>query len=178
MTPDHCITTSIFDIFKTGPGPSSSHTIGPMKAALMFKQAMDDLQPAPTRQHLTLAVHLFGSLSLTGKGHGTHKAVLGGLLEWAPETCDCDALGRLLEEPGTCYDIPFKGETIPFTEKNIIFEGRETANLPFANTMRFILLQDGTPILEKEYYSIGGGFVQCKGEAPETPPVRPISIGT
>ncbi|WDP93235.1 MAG: L-serine ammonia-lyase [Desulfobacter sp.] len=173
MTPDHCITTSIFDIFKTGPGPSSSHTIGPMKAALMFKQAMAGLDISPGNPELKLAVHLYGSLSLTGKGHGTHKAVLGGLLDWTPETCDCDALGRLLGEPEKIYEIPFKNGTLSFTEADIIFEGRDVQDLPFANTMRFRLMEKDRLLLEKEYYSIGGGFIQCRGEVPAPPPCPP-----
>ncbi len=162
---NNCITTSIFDIFKTGPGPSSSHTIGPMKAALMFREAMETLtSPGP---NLSLSVHLFGSLSLTGKGHGTHKAVLGGLLGWEPETCDCDALGNLMEEP-LVYKIPFQDRTISFTEDNIIFEDGDTSNLPFSNTLRFKLSHKKDLILEKEYYSIGGGFIQGKDDEPET----------
>ncbi len=175
MTPAAYITTSIFDIFKTGPGPSSSHTIGPMKAARMFKQRIDELDLSPSNRtgELRITVHLFGSLSLTGKGHGTHRAVLGGLLGWAPETCDCDALGRLLETHGEIYDIPFKDGVIPFTETDIIFEDRTIQNLPFANTMRFKLCLEHKTIFEQEYYSTGGGFIQCKDEAPPPPPQPP-----
>ncbi|MCG8634576.1 MAG: hypothetical protein MI863_12160, partial [Desulfobacterales bacterium] len=170
MTEDY-ISTSIFDIFKTGPGPSSSHTIGPMKAALMFRQAMAGLDlPA---SGLVLTVRLFGSLSLTGKGHGTHKAVLGGLLGWQPETCDCNALTRLLESSGKTYGIPYRGGTIPFTGKNIVFEKGDTPDLPFANTMRFRLAGKDKVLIEKEYYSVGGGFIQGKGEIPEVPPCPP-----
>ncbi len=160
------ITTSIFDIFKTGPGPSSSHTIGPMKAALMFRQAVEAI--AKPGSDLNLSVHLFGSLSLTGKGHGTHKAVLGGLLGWEPETCDCNALGNLMEEPGTTYDIPFQDTNIPFTGDQIIFEDGGTQGLPFSNTLGFRLSHKGSLILEKKYYSVGGGFIQGKEDMPET----------
>ena len=100
--------SSIFDMI--GPimiGPSSSHTIGPMKAALLFRDAMDGLTVDITQGPLEIDVALFGSLSLTGKGHGTHRAILGGLLGWEPGTCDCDLLGQLLEDPEKIYDIPF-----------------------------------------------------------------------
>ena len=76
--PDY-ITTSIFDIFKTGPGPSSSHTIGPMKAALSFREAVSEiLERSSDFTRATIDVYLYGSLSLTAEGHGTPKAVLGG----------------------------------------------------------------------------------------------------
>ena len=168
-----CITTSIFDIFKTGPGPSSSHTIGPMKAALLFRDAMAGLNIDMTRGPLKINVHLFGSLSFTGKGHGTHRAILGGLLGWEPATCDCDLLGRLLEDPKKIYDIPLntgcnKPEQIEaglkFSSRHIHFENGGTENLPFSNTLQFKLSQNTLSLLEKEYYSIGGGFVQAKGE--------------
>ncbi len=165
--PEDYISTSIFDIFKTGPGPSSSHTIGPMKAALMFRDAMAKLDLPVSG--LGLTVHLFGSLSLTGKGHGTHKAVLGGLLGWAPETCDCDALTRLMESSGDTYEIPYRDGVIPFIGEDIVFENGDTSALPFANTMRFRLTQEDSVLIEKEYYSIGGGFIQSKGEIPDIP---------
>jgi len=95
------IKTSIFDIFKTGPGPSNSHTIGSMKAALGFREAVRalDLTPEPTKA--AIDVYLYGSLSLTGEGHGTPKAILGGLLGWEPDSCDSDQLLALLDNPAT-----------------------------------------------------------------------------
>lgn len=170
---DDFITTSIFDIFKTGPGPSSSHTIGPMKAALMFRDAMAGLDIEGPVSDLSVSVHLFGSLSLTGKGHGTHKAVLAGLMGWEPETCDCEEVCALLEDPGQTYEIPFMDSHFRFLPGHIHFEGGDTAGFPFANTMQCKLSEKDTVLLEKEYYSVGGGFIQCKGEIgvkPKTPP--------
>ena len=164
---DDCITTSIFDIFKTGPGPSSSHTIGPMKAALLFREAMAGLGIEDPVSDLTVSVHLYGSLSLTGRGHGTHKAVLGGLMGWEPETCDCDRICALLEDPEQIYEIPFRGGHIRFLQDHIRFEDGDTAGFPFANTMQCRLTRDDTLLLEREYYSVGGGFVQSKGEIAE-----------
>ena len=165
------ITTSIFDIFKTGPGPSSSHTIGPMKAALMFRTAVanSDLLQAD----LKIKVHLFGSLSLTGKGHGTDRALLGGLMGWEPSTCDCDALSQLLGSQNEEYILKFNDHKIPFTGKDIVFETGDTSDLPFANTMRFVLLHNENSLFEQEYYSVGGGFIQQKGEISKQPPVPP-----
>lgn len=166
------ITTSIFDIFKIGPGPSSSHTIGPMKAALAFRESVQERFAGTDLDHATLDVYLYGSLSLTGEGHGTHKAVLGGLLGYAPDTCDCDQLLALLEPAETEYAIPFAETKIPFLATNIHFEGAD-ASLPFANTLRFKLAAGGEVLLEKEYYSIGGGFIKCKGDAEPVTPEPP-----
>ena len=166
------ITTSIFDIFKTGPGPSSSHTIGPMRAALAFRQAITSLWTDRDLSQAVIDVYLYGSLSLTGEGHGTHKAVLGGLLGWTPEGCDCDQLLALLDEADKRYDLPFPTGAIAFTSANIHFEGAD-ALLAYQNTLRFKLAVDGTSLLEKEYHSIGGGFIQCKGEPEPTFPEPP-----
>jgi len=161
--PDY-ITTSIFDIFKTGPGPSSSHTIGPMKAALSFREAVRQrLERSSDLTRATIDVYLYGSLSLTGEGHGTPKAVLGGLLGWAPESCDCDELLALLDNPATVYELPFETGAISFGASNIHFEGADPL-LPFQNTLRFKLTAGDQLLLEREYYSIGGGFIQCRGE--------------
>jgi len=161
--PDY-ITTSIFDIFKTGPGPSSSHTIGPMKAALSFREAVrNSLERSSDFTRATIDVYLYGSLSLTGEGHGTPKAVLGGLLGWAPESCDCDQLLALLDNPASVYELPFETGAISFTASNIHFEGADPL-LPYQNTLRFRLAAGDQLLLEREYYSIGGGFIQCRGE--------------
>ncbi len=157
------ITTSIFDIFKTGPGPSSSHTIGPMKAALGFREAVQTLDPPPDPAEATIDVYLYGSLSLTGEGHGTHKAVLGGLLGWTPEDCDCDKLLALLDDPEAVYALPFEPGDVAFTAANIHFEGADPF-LPHQNTLRFRLAVADEILVEREYYSVGGGFIQCKGE--------------
>ena len=81
------ITPSVFDLFKVGPGPSSSHTIGPMRAAYDFLQRAQDLSDADRAPTVAVQVHLFGSLSATGRGHGTDRAVVAGLLGWLPDTC-------------------------------------------------------------------------------------------
>jgi L-serine dehydratase len=160
------ITTSIFDIFKTGPGPSSSHTIGPMKAALGFREAIQSLEDTPDFAKASIDVYLYGSLSLTGEGHGTHKAVLGGLLGWTPETCDANQLLSLLDRRDTWrdrYELPFNQGAVSFSAENIHFEGTDLL-LPHQNTLRFRLAMAEKILLEQEYYSIGGGFIKCKGQ--------------
>ena len=166
------ITTSIFDIFKTGPGPSSSHTIGPMKAALGFREAVQALDSPPDFAKAALDVYLYGSLSLTGEGHGTHKAILGGLLGWTPEACDSDKLLALLESPDTGYELPFEKGAVSFSAKNIHYEGADPL-LTYQNTLRFRLTVADEILLEREYYSIGGGFIKYKGEEEPVCPEPP-----
>jgi len=140
-----------------------------MRAALGFRSAVELLSADSDLSQAAVDVYLYGSLSLTGEGHGTHKAVLGGLRGWTPEGCDCDQLLALLDTPDSIYELPFPAGAIAFTSANIHFEGADEL-LPYQNTLRFILTLDGETLLEKEYYSIGGGFIQCKGE---TEPVLP-----
>src|SRR5690242_7449856 len=150
---------SVFDLFKVGIGPSSSHTVGPMKAAGMFAQGLrdDGLMPAVE----TVRVALYGSLGLTGPGHGSDKAVLLGLEGEQPATVDVDAVpGRLaaIKERGT---IRLLGEhEIPFTIGEHLEFNRRTKLGYHPNGMRFTAYgDDGAPIRERDYYSVGGGFV-------------------
>jgi L-serine dehydratase len=92
------IKTSIFELFKIGPGPSSSHTIGPMKAAFDFLQRANASSEIKQLDIENIMIHLYGSLSATGKGHGTDRAVIAGLLGWQPETCQPDNFTELLKD--------------------------------------------------------------------------------
>lgn len=167
--PTPVITTSLFDLFKIGPGPSSSHTIGPMKASFDFRQRMTQL-PAETLDRASeIHIHLYGSLSATGKGHGTDRAVVAGLLGWQPETTDPDGLLALLSDETVTYPVELGVKTIEVGPANIHFERKPPFRLPYANTMILRLTEaGGSTLAEEEYYSIGGGFVIRKGE-PETP---------
>jgi L-serine dehydratase len=109
------INTSIFELFKIGPGPSSSHTIGPMKAAKQFVLALADLSDELLGKATGVEVQLYGSLSLTGKGHGTDRSVAAGLLGWEPESCDTDALTALLSVAGEQYQLAVADYQINFT---------------------------------------------------------------
>ena len=159
----YSITTSIFDLFKIGPGPSSSHTIGPMKAAFDFLQRANALTYFQTADNIKIMIHLYGSLSATGKGHGTDRAVIAGLLGWLPETCDPTEFINLLKNPHEIYSIKIKEKSIPVNAKNIIFE-KSKYESPHPNTLIFKLLSNDGVLLEEEYYSVGGGFIQRKGE--------------
>ncbi len=111
------ISTSIFDIFKIGPGPSSSHTIGPMKAAKMFIEAAEKLSADTLNKVKCLNIYLYGSLSATGKGHGTDKAITAGLMKHSPENCNPDFVLELLSGNKT-YDININNKQLKFNRAN------------------------------------------------------------
>ena len=150
---------SVFDLFKIGIGPSSSHTVGPMRAARLFARHLqhDGLLPRTAR----VQSHLYGSLGATGKGHGTDKAVLLGLAGHEPDTVDVDAVPGLLATMRKTASLSILGEhPIALHEKDDLkFYRRET--LPFhANGMRFIAIDaEGAELSRRTWYSVGGGFV-------------------
>jgi L-serine dehydratase len=158
------MTLSVFDIFKVGIGPSSSHTMGPMRAAREFALGLErDGLLAPTDQ---VAVRLYGSLALTGAGHGTDRAVLAGLEGAEPETVDPDSIEPLLQRIRSTGRIKLLGKhEIAFDEPmQLLFMYHE--RLPrHSNGMRFTALVGGRVLREEDYYSIGGGFVVRGDEA-------------
>lgn len=149
---------STFELFSIGIGPSSSHTVGPMRAAVMFvNQLQEQKLLAQTSQ---IVVQLYGSLGATGKGHGSDKAVLGGLMGHAPETVDpdflCGIVDQLQQDP--FLDLP-DGHRIAFNVKqDLEFSGKV---LEFhSNGLRFKAFDDQSKeLLNRTYYSVGGGFV-------------------
>ena len=149
---------SVFDLFKIGIGPSSSHTVGPMRAARLFALRLrhDGLLEKTSR----VVSQLYGSLGATGKGHGSDKAVLLGLAGHEPDTVDVEQVPALLEAIRTGAMKLLGEHEIAFNEaKDLVFFRRQS--LPFhANGMRFVAYDaNGAEILEKTYYSVGGGFV-------------------
>ena len=159
------MTLSVFDIFKVGIGPSSSHTMGPMRAAREFVLGLKrDGLLAETAQ---VAVRLYGSLALTGMGHGTDRAVLAGLEGASPETVDPDSIQSTLQRIRESGRIRLLGEhEVEFDEPmQLLFMMHE--RLPrHSNGMRFTALAAGGRVLrEEDYYSIGGGFVVRGDEA-------------
>jgi L-serine dehydratase len=155
---------SIFDIFKIGIGPSSSHTVGPMKAANAFTTALAGL----SRSVSMVEVTLHGSLAFTGKGHGTDLAVILGLEGAQPETVDPASVEQRLRRihDDKRLELPGIG-TIAFDpKKQVIFNYEE--ELPrHTNGMRFISRgPSGEVLLDEIYYSLGGGFI-ARGDEPE-----------
>ncbi len=150
---------SVFDLFKIGVGPSSSHTVGPMVAAARF---LDDLYAAGTGDETArLVCRLHGSLAFTGKGHGTDTAVILGLLGARPNEVDPDAIDGLVEGVRSSGLLVMAGgRPVPFdTEKDIEFDyGPPLAG--HANGLRFAAYDErGKELLSRTYYSVGGGFV-------------------
>lgn len=150
---------SVFDLFTIGIGPSSSHCVGPMRAAHRFARELQELNLLSDTAHVE--VRLYGSLALTGKGHGTDKAILLGLEGETPEQVDPDVIGPRVE--AMCRDGALRllgQQPIAFnTETDLVCLGNET--LPFhTNGMNFVGLDAlGQELCRRVYYSVGGGFV-------------------
>jgi L-serine dehydratase len=160
---------SVLDLFTIGIGPSSSHTVGPMRAARLFVDQMERESVLP--QTAQVEIHLFGSLALTGKGHGTDKAVLLGLEGETPETVEVESVPARLERIQTQKQLRLKGgHPVPFEAgAQLLFH--RTENLPrHPNGLRFIARNAHKQVLlQKDYSSIGGGFVIEEGVATQTP---------
>ena len=149
---------STFELFSIGIGPSSSHTVGPMRAALRFVKRLESESLLTKTNSVT--VKLYGSLGATGKGHGSDKAILGGLAGHAPESVDPVELGRIIETVAECGQVNLGGShQIDFDLKdNLQFSG---VVLDFHSNGLCITAADeaGQTLLERTYYSVGGGFV-------------------
>ena len=159
---------STFDLFKIGIGPSSSHTVGPMLAAARFIEHW----LVDTGQIYTVArlrAEVFGSLALTGRGHGTDKAVMLGLEGNKPNEVDPDIIPGALERIRGTKRIRLNGaHEIDFNEKHDLIMNKRQ-KLPFhTNGMRFTAYDaNGGEIATRDYYSVGGGFVLNQDEAAE-----------
>jgi len=152
------VPVSAFDLFKIGIGPSSSHTVGPMIAARQFACLLQarDLLP----QVAAVVTQLYGSLSATGRGHGTDRAVLLGLAGHRPDRIDPDDIEPILAAIRGERRLSLLGvHAVPFDEKEHLLFMRKS--LPYhPNGMRFIASDaQGSPLAEVDYFSVGGGFV-------------------
>ncbi|HVY50367.1 MAG TPA: L-serine ammonia-lyase [Devosia sp.] len=159
---------SVFDIFKVGIGPSSSHTMGPMLAARRF---IDLVLASPLPDGpISLGCRLYGSLAYTGEGHGTNRAVLCGLMGYVPASYDraaADEALAALDQNGTIR-LP-NGRLAGLRADSVRAEkGRRLPAHPNAMTF-FIADQAGSEVLAQTYYSIGGGFVLTAGELASGP---------
>jgi L-serine dehydratase len=161
---------SVFDLFKIGIGPSSSHTVGPMKAARMFALELKENGLGGTA---AVRVELFGSLGATGRGHGTDKAVILGLMGETPEGVDVERIAE------TVAAVRAAGRLGILREHEVAFEPGHlqwlSKSLPFhPNGMRFAALDAaGGERLARVYYSVGGGFVVNESAGPGDNPIRP-----
>ena len=146
---------SLFDIFKIGIGPSSSHTIGPMRAARRF---MTHLEPDALVERIR--VTLYGSLAWTASGHATDKAVILGLVGEAPETIDPDAADGIVESVTARRALLIDDRRIEFDPATDIILDKETVPPVHPNTLQFeALAPDGTCLARARFCSVGGGFI-------------------
>jgi L-serine dehydratase len=170
---------SVFDLFKIGIGPSSSHTVGPMRAARRFAQQLE--AGGLLERIARVRVELFGSLGLTGKGHATDRAVLLGLGGERPDTVDPEGVEPLVAQIRAERRLRLLDrQAVPFDEAaDLVFHQRESLPL-HPNGMRFAALDaGGRSLATEEFYSVGGGFVVTAAEARAgqtgaTPPARPL----
>ena len=159
------VLTTLDEFYKVGPGPSSSHTIGPMRITYDFYQRAAKLPADKLASATALRVHLFGSLSATGKGHGTERAALAGLVGKEPATVDPKFLDGLRDNPNQTFPVKLGAKSIDVTLKDIIYDATK-GDFHHPNTMICKLLAGDKPLLEQEYYSVGGGFIEWKGYTP------------
>ena len=178
------MTISVFDLFKIGIGPSSSHTVGPMRAAAMF--AASATEDGLASRIAAIRVELFGSLGTTGHGHGSVKAIVLGLSGEQPDLVDPAAAQPLVDAVRETGILSLPGTAgIRFdVDEDVILHRRK--RLPFhSNAMRFAAYDAaGAELTARTYYSVGGGFVLGEDEAGQpaivadaTPVPYPFSTG-
>jgi L-serine dehydratase len=175
------VNTSLFELFKIGIGPSSSHTVGPMRAALRFVRELE--ATGQLTQTAGVVVHLYGSLALTGIGHGTDRAVLLGLLGEAPDAVEPSQVESKLAEVRATRSLPLLGRhPVPFTEPTHLPFHRDQmypdpSVVSHPNGMRFTAFDaSGALLAEEVYYSVGGGFIVSEAEraAPQSTSPRQV----
>lgn len=159
------VMTVLEEFYKVGPGPSSSHTIGPMRITYDFYNRCTKLPADQLAKATGLRVHLFGSLSATGKGHGTERASLAGLIGKEPATVEPAFLDSLAEKPDQTFQVKLGDKTHTVSLKDIIYDATK-GDFPHPNTMTCKLVAGDQTLHELEYYSVGGGFIEWKGYTP------------
>lgn len=158
------MTISVFDLFSIGIGPSSSHTVGPMKAANLFVSRLFAKQPTPSITRIQ--IELFGSLAFTGKGHGTDKAILSGLEGCMPDSVNPDRVKTRAEEIMSQNQLNVFGKhIIPFHYVNDFIFNFQDLLPAHTNGMRFTAYDNSQIIYSDIFYSIGGGFILDKEQA-------------
>ena len=160
---------SALDLFTIGIGPSSSHTVGPMRAALLFAESLHSQGHLPDTH--SVSVTLFGSLGATGPGHGTTNAIVSGLSGETPEKCDPEAVLTAWDSAVANGKWKVLNHEIRFSESDFSFQPLIRLE-KHSNAMKFkALTADNQVLLEQTYYSVGGGFVEAdhKLDRPERP---------
>ncbi|MBJ6983549.1 L-serine ammonia-lyase [Luteimonas sp. MC1750] len=159
---------STFDLYKIGIGPSSSHTVGPMRAAARFVEHWLD-EPGRLQDVARVRAEVFGSLALTGRGHGTDKAVLMGLEGHHPNAIDPDIIPSALERIRGGRQVMLLGQhPVAFDEKRDLVMNKRQKLPHHTNGMRFTAYDASDEVIAtRDYYSVGGGFVVNQDEAAE-----------
>jgi L-serine dehydratase len=159
------VMTTLDEFYKVGPGPSSSHTIGPMRITYDFYQRCTKLPKDQLARATGFEVHLFGSLSATGKGHGTERAALAGVIGKEPATVEPAFLDGLVTNPDQSFPVKLGDKTFTLSLADIIYDSPK-GEFPHPNTMTCKLMAGNDVVYELEYYSVGGGFIEWKGYTP------------
>ncbi len=174
--------TSLFELFKIGIGPSSSHTVGPMRAALRFTHELDEA--GLLAQATRVEAELYGSLALTGIGHGTDRAVLLGLSGQAPDTIDPASIDATLAVIRDAGRLRLNGrQVIPFDEgRDLLFHRGQmfppdaAAAQSHPNGLRFTAFDGaGQALAQSTFYSVGGGFILSAAELARDPQEKAVS---
>lgn len=172
--------TSALELFSIGIGPSSSHTVGPMRAAQQFAQLLADRNEL--KKAAELRVYLYGSLGATGIGHGTPQAILAGLAGYDPETVDPSIPGNLAEQIASTGTLKVLGlQSVTMTPQSMILQPR-IVQPRHSNAMKIEALDAfGKVFHEEMYYSIGGGFVETETQLAKAPgddvtPAAPATV--
>ena len=165
---------SVFDLFKLGVGPSSSHTMGPMKAGALFVQELEERGLIDTVSRVQ--VNLYGSLSATGKGHGTDCASLAGLMGNEPHSVAPDLMASILDRTAKTGLLRLAGQReISFKlEEDLCFHDEALPHHP--NGMTLLAWCGGEEIYRNTFYSIGGGFVVDEAGTEDTRSERPVKL--
>ncbi|MGA1784539.1 MAG: L-serine ammonia-lyase [Pontimonas sp.] len=151
-------------LFRIGLGPSSSHTVGPMRAAKSFVQELVDSGLLGRTTRLTMT--LYGSLGATGAGHGTPGALLAGLEGYDPETCAPEVVIHSYDTALTAGKVTIEGHDVPFSADDMV--SAPLTRLPLhSNGIRFVAHDGDEKLLESVYYSVGGGFIEKDGDSSE-----------
>src|SRR5262245_47403287 len=170
------VMTTVDEVYQVACGTSSSQTLGPMRITYDFYQRATKLPADKLGKATALKVNLFGSLSATGKGHGTERAALAGLVGKEPATVDPAFLDSLRDKPDQVFPVKLGSSTIDVSRKDIIYDATK-GDFHHPNTSTVKLLAGNDVLLEQEYYSVGGGFIEWKGYTPpkKNPPKYPFA---
>ncbi|MCA9296168.1 MAG: L-serine ammonia-lyase, iron-sulfur-dependent, subunit alpha, partial [Phycisphaerales bacterium] len=164
-------TVSVFDMFKIGVGPSSSHTLGPWRIVQRFLRELAEAPGLDSIRHLSF--DLMGSLALTGRGHATDKALCLALLGQQPETVDVAAIDAMVRQLAADRTIMLGDRSIAFDPAVDIRFLRNERHPGHANAIR-ARAQTSDGVIERVYYSVGGGFIVAEGEPDDLAPDRPM----